>query len=214
MAAGASAWALPPPRTSWQSAMPSMTSRMTLLGMEAPPIFCAPGCLFESPPLALAQVHLTPVQRLALSDAHKCLDECLVAPSSANDILGGLEASMHKAQIWTATRGPIAQWALSRWLEAQMCRLPIYPQVTIIKPLTLKDALAPLKTRSIYGKAIRVRPGRALKIGWRLAWMWMSGKLRLVPQERRRRMLDKALCDIAVTYDEIVQRELIAARSY
>ena len=140
--------------------MQPMATRMTLLGVHD-------FQQFEST-LPLAQVQLTPVQRLALSDAHKCLDECLVAPSSVGG--GGLEASIHKARIWTATRAPIAKWALSRWLEAQVW--PVTPRVTTT--ITLKDALAPLKTRSIYGKAIRSRPGRALKIGWRLAWMWMT----------------------------------------
>jgi len=212
-ASGAWAWSLALPRSSWQSVVQPMASRMSLLGLEAP-TFCVQECqLFESAGLPLAQVQLTPVQRLALSDAHKCLDECLVAPSTARDgdLVGCLEERYHKARMWTATRGPIAQWALSRWLEAQVW--PMTPHVTTT--ITLKDALAPLKTRSIYGKAFRVRPGRALKIGWRLAWMWMTGKLKLMPLERRRRLLDAALSDIAVTYDEIVQREITsAARSF
>lgn len=146
------------------------------------------------------------VQKLALSDATRCLDECLLAPSCCQngDVVGMIGERYNKALHWTETRAPIAHWALRRWLETQLQ----LPEATPFQQssITLVDALAPLKTRNIYRKALLVKPITSMKIGWRLVWMWISRKWQ--PQEQRRRQLEPLMKDIAIAYDELVQREL------
>ena len=154
----------------------------------------------EQSPMAAA------VQKLALSDATRCLDECLLAPSCCQngDVVGMIGERYNKALHWTETRAPIAHWALRRWLETQLQ----LPEATPFQQssITLVDALAPLKTRNIYRKALLVKPITSMKIGWRLVWMLISRKWQ--PQEQRRRQLEPLMKDIAIAYDELVQREL------
>ena len=91
---------------------------------------CTPIEVFESTltttaPLMEALDPENPANEFA-DPVPKSIEEWIEAQETCPDFASMLEESYHKARHWAQTRGPIAHWALRRWLETRL-QVPLPP---------------------------------------------------------------------------------------
>lgn len=162
------------------------------------------------------------IHRLAITDTMKhfsCLDSCDV--ETPDGLLGQIEQNFERTRQWAITREPIIRWAAAHWFETHLYPLELPPHLYPLGPMpvpmpfessvSLGDALAPMRVKTIARDAFFVKPIRTVKLCWSLLTLWMKGKL--LPSEKarshRRRRLAPIMNEIASTYSELVQHEVL-----
>ena len=156
----------------------------------------------QAPSVALA------VQRLAFSDASRCLDDLCYC--EARGLSGRLEERFEKMQTWVTSRELLVRWAVSRWAEHHVRTIKLPPLLTLLlRPpagqLTLTKALAPVQPWRLTRAGLRASPAKTLAILWQFCLLWVSKCLLPadVAQARRRRQLAPTLMELATAYDAL-----------
>lgn len=177
---------------------PALHVRMAPFAAAAPP----PGSLALS------------VQRLALSDAARCLEECRTPPhEGAMSLMDRLEHAHCRAVAWAVSRERLVRWGFGKWLESQALALraavpqplvsPLLPHVHPSDDLTLRSALAPIRVRRLTAAAFTVSPVAVCRLAWSLCLLWAVRAL--LPQalavRQQRRLVEPLLDQIASAYE-------------
>lgn len=182
----------PPPAASWR----------THVGRSAA---AQPRPLPPRPGVDSEACTLRSVQRLALSDAARCIDEmCSV---------GDYSQAATKAAEWVASREPLIRWATRRWLQA-VAPPTVMPPLDALRDmhpaddLTLKRALVPIRVRNLAWSLCAVSPAAVCRLAWSLCLLWA---VQLLPRERaarqQRRIVPPLLEQIAAAYEKLVNTE-------
>ena len=162
------------------------------------------------------------IHSLVKTDATRCfgcLESCDV--ESPVGLIGQIEQNFERTRQWAITREPILRWAASFWVETHLYPLELPPHLYPLGPMpmpmpfessvSLGDALAPIQPKTIARDAFFVKPFRTVKLCWSLLTLWMKGKI--LPSDKarrhRRRKLAPIMNEIASTYSELVQHEVL-----
>ena len=149
---------------------------------------------------------LRSVQRLALSDAARCIDE--VCSVEQGPFLEQLSQSAAKVAQWVASREPLIRWATRRWLQAVAPPTVVPYTVYPADDLTLKRALVPIRVRNLAWSLCTVSPAAVCRLAWSLCLLWA---VQLLPPERaarqQQRIVPPLLEQIAAAYEKLVNTD-------
>lgn len=142
------------------------------------------------------------VQRLAVRDAERCLDECVVQGEVLQPIR--IQQSLTKLSDWLKSREKLIFWATTKYIEAHVpAILPfIAAQPLRTESLTLSEALAPVRPWHLTREALFAAPRRtfAFLLHFTILWAMRVRSADLDARARRRR---RALTELARAYDAL-----------